>query len=279
VVLDQSQEDKQRKMALEDYAKALSLVHRLRATAAAAHHQKVRHWAVSVNEVSGDFFCSAEHPRFGWFGLFADTSGHGLSSVIFSLHLPVLFREAVVQGHSLATIHALLNRSLLQLQLTGHFVCSALVRVRKRRIEIINAGMPDVLLLTTDGRLAEAFPSKCLPLGIDGGTGGEDITIQRYQLAGSESAALLLYSDGLTELGILNGAAFGSAGVMDAASRGTDVVFDRLVAAIEARSAEIHDDITLALVPVPIHPAVAGANDAVPDPVSEEKRKTAAERL
>jgi len=259
VIGDSSKEKNEREEsgALAEYDLAVDLVRALRSATNHGGRPGVRHWVRATGKVSADFFCSAEHPKFGWFGLLADAAGHGLSSAIYALHLPMLFREAVLQGLSLASIYTRLHRFLVQQRMTGHFVCGALVRVHERKIEIINAGMPDVLLLAQDGRLAEAFSSQFLPFGVNAGMENEGIFPQRYRLARGESASLLMYSDGLTELGILTGAAFGRDGVVQAASSGADLVFDRLVAGIEARAGELHDDVSLALIPVPL--------DASPD--------------
>ncbi|MEW6164543.1 MAG: EAL domain-containing protein [Pseudomonadota bacterium] len=237
---------------LSEYVAAVDLIRGMRDTTSRQTRSQVRHWLLPASRVSADFFCAAEHPKFGWFGLLADASGHGLPAAIFALHMPMLFREAVLLGLSLPAIHARINRFLVRQQMASHFVCGILVRIHEREIEVINAGMPDALLLAADGRLAEAFPSEHVPFGIDVGEQDADIAPQRYRLARDEHAALLLYSDGLSELGVLTGAAFGRDGLLSAASSGADHVFERLVREIGERTAVIHDDVSLALIPVPL---------------------------
>lgn len=242
-----------------EYAAAVDLIRSLRDTTSRGSCPQVRHWLLPASRVGADFFCTAEHPKFGWFGLLADGSGHGLPAAVFALHMPMLFREAVLMGLSLPAIYARINRFLLQQRVADQFVCGVLVRIHEREIEIVNAGMPDALLLAADGRLAEAFPSRHVPFGIDAEAPDADVTLQRYRLARDETASLLLYSDGLSELGILAGAAFGRDGVLAAASSGADGIFDRLVQGVEARIGDVHDDVSLALIPVPldIQPAAA----------------------
>jgi hypothetical protein len=63
---------------LQEYADAIRLIHRMRDTAGEETHAHVRHWSLPRDKISADFFCTAEHPRFGWYGLMADVSGHGL---------------------------------------------------------------------------------------------------------------------------------------------------------------------------------------------------------
>ncbi len=240
---------------LTEYAEAIELIRGVRDATSHLGVDRVRHWSLPASKISADFFCTAEHPKFGWFGLLADAAGHGLASAVFALHTPMLFREAVLLGMSLPAIYERIHQFLLRQHISSYFVSGILVRVHEREIEVVNAGMPDALLLASDGRLSEAFPSAYLPFGIDrvgleGGAGG--IKPQRYRLARDESAALLLYSDGLSELGILNGTAFGRDGVLATAVAGADQLMDRLIDRVGANSQIIHDDISIALVPVPL---------------------------
>lgn len=249
---------------LSEYAATVELIRGMRDQATRDIRPQVRHWLMPASRVSADFFCAAEHPKFGWFGLLTDASGHGLPAAIFALHMPMLFREAVLLGLSLPAIYTRINQVLMQQRISGYFVCGILIRVQERDIEIINAGMPDALLLAADGRLAEAFRSRYVPFGIDDSGPAHEITPQRYRLLRDEQAALLLYSDGLSELGILAGAALGRDGLLDAAKSGAESVFDRLVQGVEARAAEVHDDVSLALIPVPLDVDRAAPDMAAP---------------
>jgi diguanylate cyclase (GGDEF)-like protein/PAS domain S-box-containing protein len=237
---------------LEEYASTIQLIHRMRDVAAADGQRRVRHWSLPVDRISADFFCCAEHPRFGWYGLMADVSGHGLVSSVFALHVPMLFRESVLLGMSLPAIYERIGRYLAHQHIGGYFVCGMLVRVHERDIEVINGGMPDALLIAADGRLCEAFPSTQLPFGVESESEYANVLPQRYRLARRETASLLLYSDGLSELGVLNGAAFGRDGVLAISAAGGDHVFDRLVDLIGRKADAVHDDISLTLIPVPL---------------------------
>ena len=249
---------------LEEYAQTIQLIQRLRDAAGKREHGPVRHWAMPKDRISADFFCAAEHPRFGWYGLMADVSGHGLMSSIFALHVPMLFREGVLLGMSLPAIYERIGNFLAHQHIGGYFVCGILVRVLGSEIELINCGMPDALLLAADGRLCESFPSSQLPFGIEGEGEYANATPRRYRLARDETASLLLYSDGLSELGILNGAVFGSGGVLAEAAAGTDRLFDRLVDLVGQNPGNVHDDISLTLIPVPL-PVAEHAADAAPE--------------
>ncbi len=249
---------------LEEYAQTIQLIQRLRDAAGKREHGPVRHWAMPKDRISADFFCAAEHPRFGWYGLMADVSGHGLMSSIFALHVPMLFREGVLLGMSLPAIYERIGNFLAHQHIGGYFVCGILVRVLGSEIELINCGMPDALLLAADGRLCESFPSSQLPFGIEGEGEYANATPRRYRLARDETASLLLYSDGLSELGILNGTVFGCGGVLAEAAADTDRLFDRLVDLVGQHPGNAHDDISLTLIPVPL-PAAEHPADAAPE--------------
>lgn len=237
---------------LQEYADTVALIRGMRDTANRGLRPEVRHWLLPASRVSADFFCAAEHPKFGWFCLLADTTGHGLPAAVFTLHVPLMFREAVMLGMSLPAIYTRINRFMRQLQVHSHFVCGILVRIEGRDLEVINAGMPDALLLAVDGRVADAFPSQQLPFGIDVEENEAASALQRYRLARDEEAALLLYSDGLSEFGIKAGAAFGRDGLLAAASAGANQVFDRLVGHVLAEAESVHDDVSLVMIPLPL---------------------------
>lgn len=154
---------------LTEYAEAIELIRGVREATSHMTSEKVRHWSLPASKISADFFCTAEHPKFGWFCLLADAAGHGLASAVFALHTPMLFRESVLLGLSLPAIYERIHQFLLRQRISSYFVSGILVRVHEREIEILNAGMPDALLLATDGRLCDAFPSHYLPFGIDAG--------------------------------------------------------------------------------------------------------------
>lgn len=259
---------------LSEYAEATDLIQGVREASDHGAEERVRHWSVAAGKISADFFCAAEHPKLGWFCLMADTAGHGLASAIFSLHLPMLFRESVLLGMSLPAIHTRIHRFLLRQNVASYYVCGILVHVDGRQVEVLNAGMPDALLLASDGRLCEAFPSLSVPFGIDKNLkpGDEELVrTQRYRLSRHEVASLLLYSDGLSELGILGGAAFGSDGVLATAVSGADQLFDRLVDRINANFHAVHDDITLALVSLPLPAGHAHGHEHAAGSLGEER--------
>lgn len=231
-----------------EYAEAIELIQTLRNDAPGPSHNKLRHWSMPASKISADFFCVAEHPKKGLYVFLADSAGHGLAAAIFALHTPQLFRDAVQHGTSLTAIYEHINRFLIRQRIANYFVCGILVRVLGRELEIVNAGMPDVLLLDADGQVG-AFPSLNLPFGVDGAASA---TAQAYQLARGDSASLLLHSDGLSELGQRPGRPSAGDALRAAIAAGHEGAFDALIAYASDHLDVAHDDISLALIPLPL---------------------------
>lgn len=231
-----------------EYAEAIELIHTLRNDAPSPCHDQLRHWSLPASKISADFFCVAEHPKKGLFAFLADSAGHGLAAAIFALQTPLLFREAVQRGTSLTAIYENINRFLIRQRITNYFVCGILVRIQGRELEIVNAGMPDGLLLDEHGQI-HGFPSLNLPFGVDGGLSA---SAQSYHLARNDKAGLLLYSDGLSDLTLPRGRTLGIDGIKAAATVGKDAVLDTLIDLAKRNLGNAHDDISVAMIPIPL---------------------------
>jgi len=232
-----------------DYAEACQLIRSVRASLDHPTGGGWRHWYASAGDIAGDFFCAVEHPEQGGFAMLGDAAGHGLASAIFALHIPMLFREMVLTGLPLTEIHRRLNRFLIAQQISDYYVCGILMRVRGRTVEVINAAMPDALLVRDDGRVLHAFSSTHLPFGVVADV--PDEPSQSCILDEDGSGGLLACTDGLTEMQLPDGRYFGQAGVMASAYAGTTGLFDRLVEQVEQHRETLHDDASIAWVPIP----------------------------
>lgn len=244
-----------------EYAQAVDLVHRLRKTAGNLSHEKqVHHLSIPVGAVSGDFWCTAEHPHSGWFALLADTAGHGLPAAIFSLRAPDIFRAAVAQDRSLEGIYLDLNRFLIDQEINQYFVCGFLVRAHDREIEVLNAGMPDGMLLAADGCQIKRFSSLNLPLGV---TRDAIASSERHRLPMGQQASLFLYSDGLSELGQDAGLDIGVDEIVLSAAETPASTIDYVEQFISEHTAKIHDDISLVQICLPLTDRPASESDVV----------------
>lgn len=236
--------------SLAEYDQAVDLLQRMRLNVGnKSTGDQVRHLSIPCGAISGDFFCTAEHPQEGWFAFLADTTGHGLPAAIFSLRAPDIFRNAVAQGHSLEGIYRELNGFLIDQGVTQYFVCGFLLRVRGRELEVLNAGMPQGLLIASDGCQLQRFVSMSLPIGIS----REALAIsEHHRLVQDQQATLLLYSDGLSEFGQKTGSVFGVEDISALAAGNPARVWEHVERIIAEHYAEIQDDISLLQISLPM---------------------------
>jgi serine phosphatase RsbU (regulator of sigma subunit) len=113
--------------------------------------------------------------------------------------IPVVetFLTLVNRDLPLESIYKKINQRLLKLLPIGHFTCLTLFRLDALNgtLSILNAGMPEVLLLRRTGEL-RGFLSSNLPAGIRISKGG--ITAQETWVAPGDR--LLAVSDGMAEI-------------------------------------------------------------------------------
>jgi diguanylate cyclase (GGDEF)-like protein/PAS domain S-box-containing protein len=233
-----------------EYTQAVDLLHRLRVNVGnQATGEQVRHLSIPFGSISGDFFCTAEHASEGWFAFLADTTGHGLPAAIFSLRAPDIFRNAVARGQPLEEIYHELNCFLAEQGVTQYFVCGFLLRVRGRELEVLNAGMPPGLLVAADGSQVRRFDSLNLPVGI---TPDAAAQTESYRLMRGQQATLLLYSDGLAELGQGGDLALPETVMGGLAAEDPAGLLKQVERIVAERGAEVHDDISLLQINLPM---------------------------
>lgn len=131
--------------------------------------------------------------------MLADAAGHGLTAAINVIPVVDVFHALAERGYSLPRIAATISARLRQLLPSNHFVAIALACADPSHgeIEVLNAGMPPILLLpnSPDGEL-QRFPSTAMPLGAD------DLTERDFSVSvarANAGAQLFAYSDGLPE--------------------------------------------------------------------------------
>lgn len=101
------------------------------------------------------------------FGLLCDATGHGLVAGVSTLPVVEAFNAMAAKDSPLETIYLEVNRKLMRLLPTGRFACLVLLRLDSRAgtLQVLNAGMPDVLHLDA-GEALRRFPSLNLPAGV-----------------------------------------------------------------------------------------------------------------
>ncbi|MDH3354830.1 MAG: response regulator [Chromatiales bacterium] len=159
----------------------------------------------------GDFLLAAEvveQPDTYQF-IVGDFTGHGLSAAIGTLPVSNWFNEFVSEGRSIQETAYLLNSNLKKILPASHFCAVTLFQLdmRNGELQVINAGLPDLLIASEDDGIIKNISSSRLPLGIVVQDIGE-FTPQFYSLHDGER--LIAYTDGIIEATDILGEMFGS---------------------------------------------------------------------
>lgn len=169
----------------------------------------------AVSTFSGDLLLSAGCPDGTLHVLLGDFTGHGLTAAVGCLPVAEVFRAMTAKGFSPPEILATINSKLHRLLPTGMFMTACFVAIDKdlQSVSIWNAGMPEVLILSTltpDGQntvVKHRVASQYLALGI---LKDADMEVALARLAIATGDRILLCSDGVTEATNSSGEAFGS---------------------------------------------------------------------
>ncbi len=158
---------------------------------------------------SGDMILSAYAPSKDLHFLLGDFTGHGLSAALGALPVSEVFRAMTSKGFSLEEILVGINKKLRTFLPTGMFLGVQLISVSHglKHIKVINAGMPDALLI--DGRtnlIRTHIKSQGLALGI---IDNIDVDEMVQVLPITHGDKLIVNSDGVTEAWNLEGEDFG----------------------------------------------------------------------
>lgn len=196
---------------------------------------------------SGDFLLTARRPSGELNILLGDFTGHGLTAAVGALPTSEVFRAMTAKGFSAADILKEINHKLARLLPEGVFMaaCFLTVDMELQSVAVWNGGMPDILVLSREGRLRERIPSSHFPLGISDDL-GDSFDVEWISVVPAEQ--LLLYSDGLIEARDANGEMFGESRLEQLVQEsGEKPVFESITEALDrfCRGCPQDDDITL----------------------------------
>jgi two-component system, HptB-dependent secretion and biofilm response regulator len=155
-------------------------------------------WMSPMAVFSGDLILSAQSRSNHTYVMLADFTGHGLPAAVGAPLAANIFMTKARQGESLPEIVAELNRSL-NIVLPTHLFCAACLieyDYHSRKATVWNGGMPDVLMINSDGTIKQKIYSSHMPLGINRYS-SNDLACETISV-GSDCSALI-YSDGLTD--------------------------------------------------------------------------------
>lgn len=158
----------------------------------------VRRYTQPLQDLSGDLVLSAVGPKGDVYAMLGDFTGHGLPAALGALPTASIFPAMARKGLPLEVIAEEINGKLSDLLPTGHFCCAAFARLSAdhRTLTLLNAGLPDVLLVRAGSHAIEAFPSRSIPLGIQSTWVAADC-VEHVEVAPAD--ALYIYSDGVYE--------------------------------------------------------------------------------
>ncbi|BDU69499.1 hypothetical protein GETHOR_16000 [Geothrix oryzae] len=131
------------------------------------------------------------------FGFLCDATGHGLAAGVSTLPAVQAFLSMANRNIPLDTVYRQINAGLREMLPTGRFVCLLLMRldVHKGTLSVLNAGLPDALLLPRRGP-SRRIASHNLPAGV---VDQLDPPVVE-QIAVSEGDRLFAFTDGLQDM-------------------------------------------------------------------------------
>lgn len=204
----------------------------------------------SAEVVGGDYYGFFELPHRRLVIAIGDVSGKGMPAALLMARLSSDVRSAFMQTADPADALRLLNATLCEAGVESRFVTMLLMVLdsEKHVLRLANAGHPRPLLRRGDGRIEEIDDGNvAMPLSI---TTEPAFAPATTEIALDQAAAVLAFTDGLTEAVDEHGSLYGSqrvrdrfaAGAGDAATLGRLLLEDlRTFAAAGAR----RDDTTL----------------------------------
>lgn len=125
-----------------------------------------------------------------------DVCGKGVAAALYAAKLGADVRYQAAGQSSPAAIMERLNRAFTQYDHEGMFVTVAMAAfcVTSDRLRIANAGHPQPILCTRDGRITKVGPIGEVPLGVD-----DHARFSERDVPLEPGDVLVFYSDGITE--------------------------------------------------------------------------------
>ncbi|MEH6712613.1 MAG: fused response regulator/phosphatase [Paraglaciecola polaris] len=162
----------------------------------------------SSKSFNGDFFVAENLPNGNTLLFMMDAAGHGLASAITILPAVSTMRAMMLKGMSMRNIVYEINDKLCAEIPDERFVAMIAVEIKYHQgtIDIINAGMPELLIIDDNSEIIYKVRSQSLPLGI---VGRNDFSPFVNEIPLKNNQHLFFYSDGLIEQRCCAGVEFG----------------------------------------------------------------------
>ncbi|MBU6121200.1 PP2C family protein-serine/threonine phosphatase [Hymenobacter siberiensis] len=204
---------------------------------------------VPHTEIGGDYYDVVEIDVDRLLLCVADVSGKGVPASLLMSNFQAGLRTLLRQGVPLATIVPELNHLLFRNSGGEKFITAFLgiYNRRTRRLQFVNAGHNDPLLLADNGTVT-TLKDGTVMLGIM-----EELPLMRVgEIEIPHQSLLLLYTDGLTEVFDADGNEFGEEGVLAVLHRSRYLPLPKLhqemlrsIDAYSSRGSHFADDVTI----------------------------------
>jgi len=182
------------------------------------------------------------------YAMLGDFTGHGLSAAIGAIPTTDIFYKLARRNYRIDVIAMEISQKLNEVLPTGLYCAACIIDIDNNdgTLSILNAGIPDALLLLRNASDLQKFKSSNLPLGIKGSqNSGFEIATTKI----TDDGSLYIYSDGVTEATNTENIMLGQEILeqLILSSRGPES-FEKLTRRIEEfrSSDEQDDDITIA---------------------------------
>ncbi|MEN8129570.1 MAG: SpoIIE family protein phosphatase [Pseudomonadota bacterium] len=161
-----------------------------------------------MNTFSGDLIFYARRPSGTLNVLFADFTGHGLGAALGALPVADALYSMTAKDFAIETIIDEINTKLVMLLPVSRFCAAVAMEIdtQNRTLKIWNGGLPDALVVNSEGRVRQRITSNHPPIGIT--KQGDDYS-QCEIITLLPTDRLFAYSDGLTEANNSQGEMFG----------------------------------------------------------------------
>ncbi len=201
---------------------------------------------VPARDVSGDYFDVVRSTPEEYFFTLADVSGKGVKAGMYMAKASSIFRTLTNLKFPLEKIVYGVNNELVEAKFKGMFVTAVFgkLNIKTGELVFINAGHESILLFD-ENKNYEYIKSDMPPIGI---VKYFTETMVKSNTINLKDKTFVVYTDGVTEGYLKNGAELGAEGVQDIINKMTDITPKTIVEGIEKQlnwgAEKLRDDIT-----------------------------------
>ncbi len=201
---------------------------------------------VPARDVSGDYFDVVRSTPEEYFFTLADVSGKGVKAGMYMAKASSIFRTLTNLKFPLEKIVYGVNNELVEAKFKGMFVTAVFgkLNIKTGELIFINAGHESILLFD-ENKNYEYIKSDMPPIGI---IKYFTETMVKSNTINLKDKTFVVYTDGVTEGYLKNGAELGAEGVQDIINKITNITPKTIVEGIEKQlnwgAEKLRDDIT-----------------------------------